>query len=221
MLLSADWFLPHWPLFGITLDARARAKVQALARECVEQFVGSTRVYWACDLSRERIAATRSAFLENTSRVVSHADLVLVEQFLMQADEELSDEIAWILYTLTDLLLTENQTTSNGPVEERVLRLLRELRRSSSVPIADILRRSAMDSESPWDAKLKSLTPGLEGYLLDFLLERHQYRSAFGAFWYLVKSELDEHALDKLKAWYQTKMLELSGRSDFQLPSWM
>src|SRR5262249_21134400 len=64
MLLSTDWFLPHWSRVGLNVPAAERVKVQEACRITVGHIVArapsDAKEYWLTDFSPERVAKSHS-----------------------------------------------------------------------------------------------------------------------------------------------------------------
>ncbi|HET6843024.1 MAG TPA: hypothetical protein VFK06_15320 [Candidatus Angelobacter sp.] len=62
MLLSTDWFKPHWGVIGINLDEAAKDIVHGGCRKIVNQIISDAEEYWLISFSEDRHNETRALF---------------------------------------------------------------------------------------------------------------------------------------------------------------
>lgn len=59
MLLSTDWFLPHWSLIGIQVAEPSKECFQQGCRDIVLQFIDGVEEYYLINFSEARTEQTR------------------------------------------------------------------------------------------------------------------------------------------------------------------
>ncbi|MGA2436364.1 MAG: hypothetical protein ABSG25_13890, partial [Bryobacteraceae bacterium] len=63
ILLSTDWFLPHWAEIGIDLAEDKKVGIQQGCREIVDEILDGADDFFLGDFSEERMRRTNSSFL--------------------------------------------------------------------------------------------------------------------------------------------------------------
>lgn len=64
LLLSTDWFLEHWEILDVKLDAQRKLSIQRGCREIVAQIMAGSdgRNYYNANFSEKRFQQTRQLF---------------------------------------------------------------------------------------------------------------------------------------------------------------
>jgi hypothetical protein len=80
MLLSTDWFLPHWSTVGLNFQLADRLEIQTACRPSVDQImagaISETKEYWRTDFSLGRIAVSYSILLKELNQRSVPGDIV-------------------------------------------------------------------------------------------------------------------------------------------------
>jgi len=168
MLLSTDWFLPYWTEIGIGLEHNKKALLQQACREIVDQMIGGTEQYYYISFSPERLDATRDQF----ERIVEQVDRT--DQTRGQIRELLSPDphtagTRWLLTLNTEMLVRHS---TNLPSDETIPKLSAHIMRvlqdwSGRGPERIDLNGLCMNSNTNWDAHVRSLTPEQPASLAD------------------------------------------------------
>lgn len=162
MLLSTDWFFPYWKLVGI--EVPKKGEFQAGCREIVRGFVKQATSYYNIDFSEERFEATRGAFRKLSVRVGFQGDNKESGwkfELASLDDRHQLETASWLFNSVRERLLAD------GDLERKVRETLQEVKEThSNMPNFGQL---CVESQSEWDAYIRSLTPELPNSLADWV----------------------------------------------------
>jgi hypothetical protein len=198
MLLSTDWFKPHWNTIGVETDESQKDCIQHGAREVVRQIMSGIDEYWLASFAPERIEATRLKMDSILGNAPASARKVF-EHWYRMTDEEL--RILNILYSLTADIYTGDakvRASLDPETRQRVLAAF-DLDAKGDIDFEDC----SMNSRSQWDNYIKQVTPDLPTYLPD-AVANFVRATTFREFWRLVQRVLDESQNRQLRSWYQS-----------------
>src|SRR6267142_2288428 len=160
MLLSSDWFAPHWVSIGLGMKQRQTECLQAGCRGIVEQFMSGAREYWHISFAPERVGKTGAmlgGLVKSCCVPQDMTDLVvgLVSSIGEQNERQNAD---FAMFALTERL----RTNMADPVSEQLDIKIRE----TVTQIADKYDESAinweqlcLNSTTAWDRYLRDITP--------------------------------------------------------------
>jgi hypothetical protein len=206
MLLSTDWFLPHWADIGIDLAEDRRIGIQQGCRQIINQILNGAESLFYCNFSEERKEETRSKFLELLRAWNAEAEVTATyQEWLGLSRPDLN--AAWTCSHL-------NQKISLGDIPIDIPELDREVR-AAVLKVWDqyalkpsTFRDICLNSKTEWDAYTRtalgepsSLASQLHRVLLD-----HRLRE----FWIHLSQSLTSHQLQDLVSWYRLMIRSMS-----------
>lgn len=160
MLLSTDWFEPHWNVIGIEAD-RQRECLQNGCRDIVRAVVGDARNYYLIDFSHDRIEKTRQdlrVLVRNCK--LSKADATRIEE--LAANKSGRDQLgktAWLFRNLHDNLL------SDQALDQQIKPAMARSRNKFSFASELNFEETCLRSSTAWDEYTRSLRPELPASL--------------------------------------------------------
>ena len=164
MLLSTDWFLPHWSIIGIDPGSNAIA-LQQTCRNIVRDLIGEASDYYLISFTEQRIAATREALLRATVECsLPPGGAMRVEQICTpnpHRDEQ--HKTAWVLLDLVGPELLQDQHLE--PALRTALNGAKQWFKFDT----EILERQCIESRTEWDSYIRDLTPEQPSALFDFV----------------------------------------------------
>ncbi|SRR6266853_1109738 len=201
MLLSTDWFKPHWAAIGINLDERQKGLIREGCRNIVSQILSGATEYWLAPFSDERREKTRAMFeaLAKTSEA-KEAVIETVEQWLKLSDEDL--KAGWLFESLTEELVSDDTNHNVPELSSDLTAIVAKARAERYSPEIDF-KELSLSSKSSWDRYLAQLTPDLPTYLPDMLFTFSKAQS-FKAFWISVLDKVTPEQREELTVWYRT-----------------
>lgn len=162
MLLSTDWFFPYWKLIGIEIPKKLEFQVGC--RDIVRGFVKQATSYYNIDFSEERFESTRDAFRKLSARAGfegSDKEPPWELELGTFDDRHQLETTAWLFNTARKTLLAD------GDLEKETREALQEVGKAdSNMPNFGDL---CSESQSEWDAYIRSLTPELPNTLADWV----------------------------------------------------
>lgn len=102
MLLSADWFAPHWQTFGFVFSEFEQKTVREVARRVVQGFLKDRETYWGADFTEGRIDATLASFLADLREAELAANGLIQLSDALNATGE-SDQLVTTLWLFSAL----------------------------------------------------------------------------------------------------------------------
>jgi hypothetical protein len=213
MLLSADWFFPHWYLIGA--ESERRSQTEALQEGCrtiVKQFVGHAKEYWHVSFTPERIRETAVAFdkLLASTKVASSTMSSLLKSDLTSAKTESASQEAFILFALTERLRTVGEAPNCPSLEPEIREAV--LRVSDKYDVGDAdWEQICLNSTTPWDRYLRGLSPDQPTLLADFLLAEVLVKTSFRQLWAELLNKLNSHQREELMNWYRCSAKAMMG----------
>jgi hypothetical protein len=213
MLLSADWFLPRWSLFGIDVGRSQKAVLQQGFQEVVRYIMLGALEYWLTDFSKERIEKTKSMFYAVLTRApfpqyaLDTIKTLIGESALL----ELDDRTRWLLVSITQQVDDEN-LRAESKVPSESLSVVRQLVRRWKQNDLDRgnLCEACLSSQSSWDTYLRNITPDLPAMLADYALGLSTQRK-FLSLWHAINTELSHQQRIALFDWYRSAAERLDG----------
>lgn len=162
MLLSTDWFLPHWALLGIDAGSNAIALQQA-CRHIVRDLIGQASDYYLISFTDKRIAATRDALVRAAVECsLPTAGATRIEQICTPKpyrDEQ--QKTAWVLFDVVGPELLHDQQ-----LEPSIRTALIGVQHWFKFD-PELLERQCLESRTQWDSYIRLLTPEQPSTLCD------------------------------------------------------
>jgi hypothetical protein len=218
LLLSTDWFLPHWHEIGINIVEAKRIGIQQGCREIVDRLLeGRDRLYLA-DHSEERRQDTASRFSALLRLLDAKAEVSSVlQEWATLSHEALSAAVlcSWLNRKVASAATPGNALHLEDATRVEVMRAWepREVR-------ADVFRDVCLKSTTPWDQRTQNIFENprsLVNQLWSVLLDRR-----LRAFWVTIRERLTPQQLQEFVAWYRIEVANTSGtRRPMPLPSYI
>ena len=160
MLLSTDWFAPHWNLIGIEADGQKQC-LQNGCRDIVRGVVGEARDYYLIDFSHDRIEKTREdlRLLVRNCKLSKGAATRVEELAANKSGRDQLGKTAWLFRNLHDELLKDRA------LDEQIKPTLARSRSKFSFVDEVNFEEICLRSATAWDAYIRSLTPELPASL--------------------------------------------------------
>lgn len=164
MLLSTDWFLPHWFLIGIDAASNAIA-LQQTCRNIVRDLIGEASEYYHISFTEGRLATTRNALVRAAAACsLPTACVKRIEQICTPnpyRDEQ--HKTAWVLLDVVGPELLQDQH-----LEPTIRTALNGAKQWFKFD-AELLNRQCVESRTAWDSYIRDLTPEQPSALSDFV----------------------------------------------------
>jgi hypothetical protein len=213
MLLSTDWFFPHWPLIGIRVDPGVARTIQAGCRDLVRQFTSGAEEYWHVDFSDDRVHQTRSQFLKLlTQSEAPETVLALVESIAgSSAPSESAESAHWLVLMITEQLIREQLAPSLQP-DARVKTIIGVAWQQAGrrIDVATDLKEECLQSDSDWDVFTRSLTPD-SPWTLSVRLTSIGWDQWFEQFWKAARRQTGADEFTSVRGWYERVARHLTG----------
>src|ERR1044071_6030838 len=103
MLLSADWFIPHWSVIELMARDATKDCVREGCRQLVKEMIDGSKDYYRIDFSREKTEARRLRFkallhkCEVDEVFLNRAEILVSREYGSEIDEGTQ----WLLVMLT------------------------------------------------------------------------------------------------------------------------
>lgn len=206
MLLSTDWFQPHWPVIDLNATLESAACIQKGCRDIVHRMVGEAEEYWLISFAEERVRATREAVMTLAGRC--GLDVASTERLNELCRErpgrEEREKTAWLFSTVLPELAGDHLFTPE-------VRLVLENANGSFQFDGKFQPRSG------WDRRIRDLTPDLPTYLSDWISVGVLAEAALD---YILTS-LSTEQKQLLRARFKAAAVRLTGLNEAALPdSW-
>jgi hypothetical protein len=199
MLLSTDWFLPHWVTIGIDPGSGAIALQQA-CRNIVHDLIGEASNYYLVPFTEKRLATTREALVRAAVECsLSPSGAMRIEQIC--APNPYRDEqhkAAWVLLDLVGPELLQDQQ-----LEPTIRTALNEAKQRFKFDGG--LNQHCVESQTAWDTYVCGLTPEQPSALSDFVTAGLIVEAQFASF------------LNQLTSTQQTQLLALCRKRRSQI----
>ena len=163
MLLSTDWFLPHWRLIGIDAGSNDIA-FQQRCRGIVRNLIGEASEYYHISFTETRLATTRMALVRAAAACVPTAGTERIEQICTPdpyRDEK--HKTAWVLLDVVGPEMLQDQDLE--PTIRTALNGAKQWFKFDS----ELLNRQCVESPTDWDSYIRRLTPEQPSALFDFV----------------------------------------------------
>jgi hypothetical protein len=205
MLLSTDWFIPYWLVLGINLDEQKKLLLQKGCRGIVDKIVFGAKEYWLANFSSERIVGTYEmlkVLLQNCG-INEFANSRITALTVGAESSSIDDSTGWLLISITEQLLSDTLPTGeklNPAIKQILGRAWGEWKRSDFADIDFV--KICLDSTSPWDKHIKSLTPDLPMSLADYLVSLRGHAKS-ELLWAVINADLTKDQRHELLLWYR------------------
>jgi hypothetical protein len=206
MLLSTDWFQPHWPAIDLNATFESIACIQKGCRDIVNRMVEEAEEYWLISFSEERVRATREAVLTLAGRCGLDAASAerLNDLCRERPARDEREKTAWLFCTVLPELAGDNLLTPE-------VRLVLENANGS------FQFDEKFQPRSGWDRRIRDLTPDLPTYLSDWISVGVLAEAGLD---YILTS-LNTEQKQLLRARFKTAAVRLTGLNEAALPdSW-
>ncbi|UWZ86825.1 hypothetical protein [Occallatibacter riparius] len=210
MMLSTDWFLPHWPMIGIDVEESARVPLKQGFRELVLQMMGGVDSYYLINFSRQRKEETRAEFV----RLVTESGQLdrfseAIQEWTDLTHEELT--ATWVFTRITRELLAGRLPHYAPALEQE---LLAKIQSFILDPLEDVeFSQICADSRTKWDRYTRTLEPSLPGALADVAISAVRERN-FNLFWNKMSMTLSVEERYRLVDWYRATVRFRGDRED-------
>lgn len=221
MLLSTDWFLGQWIIFGMKSDMPARETMKEKCRTIVLQLFDGESDYWLVSFEDTRIRSTYDSFFSAAIESKLHiSDIEFLREIADQTQIEMKEASnISLLKSLTQLLVSEPSPEVVKNLSSEVVAEIASAFVAASVNEMDFVA-PCLNSNTDWDKKIREMTSGLPEYLADFasdVCERTQY---FVQFWRQLNEKFSSKERAQLLEWYSDTAFELTKRN-LEFPRWM
>jgi hypothetical protein len=201
LLLSTDWFLPHWSEIGIDIAEAKKLAIQLGCRKIIDEILEGAESFFLCDFSEERIQETKGEFLE----LLRRCDAVVESSaaFDMWANLTHRESTSAVMVSSLNREVDSTEESGRGPQLPSHIRT--EVKNTWDTYALDptIFREVCLNSETVWDVRAQRLLnspQSLVNQLWSFLLGR-RVRS----FWEKLRERLTREELMELVSWYCAK----------------
>jgi hypothetical protein len=219
MLLSADWFLPHWSKLGISFTEEDVVPFQRGCRKIVTQIMSGATKYWDVEFSGERLERTRFTLKTLTAdRRASARTTHSIDRLIGEAEGDKVDRATgWLLLSITRSLVSDSDAHIPQP-DSKVRNIICEAWNLAGGSESDEVsfQELCLNSKSKWDEYLRNTTPDLPTFLADYLsdlLSTHR----FEIFWESLNAALSPVQKQDVVTWYQ-RAAELRTGGPLRLP---
>jgi hypothetical protein len=160
MLLSTDWFAPHWKVIGLEAEGHKHC-LQNGCRDIVRGVVGEAREYYLIDFSHERIEKTREdlRLLVRNCKLSKGAATRVEELAASKSGRDQLAKTAWLFRNLHDELLNDEA------LDQQIKPALARSRNKFSFASELNFEEMCLQSSTAWDRYTRSLTPELPASL--------------------------------------------------------
>jgi hypothetical protein len=206
-LLSGDWSVPVLPALGLYLNERDQRKVHEVTRALTRRIVGESGSYWDANFSDARKASVKpeliSALREKGIGDALITEVIAFGEGLAAKKPNAGNDVSvWIFSTLLQQLaampdaaeLPSGITKKTQEVVRDVMTKVRSLNEQAEI------ERALLESVSPWDNSLRTMTPGLPNYLATWLLERGRFET-LPLVWERLRESLTRDELASVLRW--------------------
>jgi hypothetical protein len=158
MLLSTDWFAPHWSVIGIEADEEKRC-LQNGCRDIVRRVVSDAGDYYLIDFSDDRIERTREdlRLLVRNCKLSETAATRVNELAANKSGRNELEQTAWLFRIVHTELLND------GELDEEIKLVLTRSKFSFANELN--FEEMCLRSTTTWDGYIRSLTPELPASL--------------------------------------------------------
>ena len=212
MLLSTDWFLPHWSTIGLDIPAEKKHCFQRGCRNIVAQMMGGAENYYFIPFTDERVNATREALPALASECgLDTATTQRIEHLCSsRPGRHRHETTAWLFSVVSDQLLADDH------LEGSIKATLQHAKAKAAGDNEDFVQH-CMNSPSKWDAYIRQLTPEIPASLGDWISVSVLAEAALER----ALRELDAEQQSRLLARFRAVARGVTGLEDGQLPdSW-
>jgi len=208
MLLSADWFFPHWHLIGIFTNDKKKSLFREGCREIVRQIMSTATQYWRTNFSVARVKESR-AMLDALLKRCDLEEMTArrITGLISREDSPVDDGTRWLIVCMTEQLL-------NGSVAAPPdIAIIEGLRRASGEwqNLDEIdFEGLCLNSVRMWDRYLRDATPDLPAMLADYV-SAIASDSKFELLWGFINANLTAKQRHELLSWYRSAGQSLTG----------
>jgi hypothetical protein len=218
MLLSSDWFFEKWWLLGLHASPNEKRQLQKLCRQIVKQILGDAKQYWLVSFSEERKSVTsRMLFGAVSSCGLADSFAARIRELADGKGKRESKKNFDVLFSATTEALIAR------PPQALPTSVIESVEHNWRIPVSeelDSIETLAERSRTPWDTRMRSLTPDLPAYLPDWVVTICNQTSQCRKFWNSLVDSLSSADRTTLIQWYVAEARELAG-AEFHPPIWM
>ncbi|MBA3859170.1 MAG: hypothetical protein C0507_19875 [Cyanobacteria bacterium PR.3.49] len=223
MLLSTDWFLEFWPLIGIGVPKPKKSQLQLGCRPIVTQIhtVSGSEVKDRIDISHtpERLLETRNQFLtllascdlDEPTRIAvlsglqrkrySKTQVIVFEDITKLLVENYFDDVEPKLDPLIKQAVAEAWKYTQSLASEEPFSPFDEVD----------LNHLNLESDTPWDRYIRSLTPDIPDNLANWIYGDVTTVPALECSWCLVGENVKAYQKKELLDWYLATATNTTG----------
>ena len=208
MLLSADWFFPHWHLIGIFTTDKRKSLLREGCRELVRQIMSTAKQYWETNFSEARVKDTRAMLDALLKRCeLEEVNANRITGLISREDSHVDDGTRWLLVSMTEQLLDGSITAPlDTAIKEGLRREWHELQNLDEIDFEE----RCLNSASMWDRYLRNATPDLPAMLADYV-SAIASKSKFDVLWGFITVNLTAKQRHDLLSWYRSTGQSLTG----------
>jgi hypothetical protein len=198
-------------VIGLNAEPEMLSCIQQGCREIVNQMVGDTEEYWLISFAEERLQATRKDLLSLPRKcgLDAASEERLSDLCRERANRGEREKTAWLLRVVTAELLRDSEVTPE-------IRLVLECARTTSQS-AEAFDQVSIESQSPWDRRIRDLTPDLPTLLGDWVSVGVLAEAALDD----ILTHLSTEQQQLLRGRFKAAAMKVTGMREIELPdSW-
>ncbi len=207
MLLSTDWFLPHWEEIGIETTEAKKAGIQQGCREILDQIVDGADSFFLSDFSEEREQETNSRFLALLRTWDAEPEVSATwKEWANLSHNELT---AVVVCALLNREVSSADATGSTPDLDLAIRAEVIEAWGKHALKASAFHAICLNSETEWDIRTQHLLSSpktLANQLWRVVLDRR-----LRAFWANLSERLTPGQIQQLVSWYRLRAKSTCG----------
>jgi len=208
MLLSADWFFPHWHLIGIFTKDKRKSLLREGCREIVRQIMSNATQYYGTNFSVARVKESRAMLDALLKRCdLEEVSVNRIVGIISSEGSPIDEGTRWLIVCMTEQLLDGSVTAPQDVAITEGLRRLRDER----INLDEIdFKKCCLNSASTWDQYLRNATPDQPTMLADYV-SAIASNSEFELLWGFINVSLTAKQRYELLSWYRARGQSLTG----------
>ena len=223
MLLSADWFAPHWRAMELRVSAEYQSALQTECRREVERFLNGGETYWRVSFAPDRVRGTRSVLASALGRFAPGSDFNKAVTNLILYGQERHDAASHEASTLRmlnmELMDPGGERAGGRGLHPETVDKLRDILGEIGANYVNYDELS-LESVTAWDIHLRALTPERPTLLAGFLSDEIATRVDALTFLRRVRTRLLPDEIPILMDWYRAAAPRVV-KEPFAVPHWM
>jgi hypothetical protein len=225
LLLSTDWFLPFWEIFGLIYDIKQKNLIQNCAQETVKKFMKNSESFWFRGHSPNQFIERKSDFINGLLRSglrekgINRLFVALLEAGARESHEESGTQ--WLFAMITNSLRNGDPAFTTDTLQLPLRKKLSDaLVKAKVFPQLDF-ETANLSSVTHWDKYVRNLTLDLPSMLSDYVAG-FTIGGEFKQFWCALIRDLNAVQTKELLTWYINAAKQLADPGFVpHLPAWM